>query len=199
MFRPAMTTLYLTKIHDKSIDQLIEKITNVTVYKLRSEGLVVDQIFARDEERKAELAKDVRANLLLGIGFEESGMPRDNYGISIYTNVSGGLAELAGGYIGRALIDCHLKYDRTWVNSAYKGVQEAPANYRHGRFLRQATIPACCVILGHALNTIDRYFYEKHIDRVVEALAHGIEGYNNSVLRQSIQDSDPKVIKHDII
>lgn len=195
----AIAPLFLTRVKDKTLDETLQKIVDRAVFELRNDKMIVSQIYANDDYRKALLAEESKADFLVGVTFEESGQPRENYGLKLYTNINGGLAELGAGYIGRELIQCHRAYDRGWTEGCYRGVQETPAKYRHARFLRQAHIPAVAVILGHASNTLDRYFYSKYLLEVASALRFGIEKYKDSFLRKNIQESNQKVMKHDII
>lgn len=195
----AIAPLFLTHIKDKSIDENLQEIVDRTVFELRNDGMIVSQLYANDDYKKALLAEESKADFLVGVTFEESGQPRDNYGVRLYTNINGGLAELGAGYIGRELIQCHYAYDKGWTRGCYRGVKETPVNYRHARFLRQAHIPSVAVVLGHANNSLDRYFYNKYSLEVASALKFGIEKYRDSFLRKNIQESDPKVVKHDII
>lgn len=198
--RIAIAPLELTHLRDESLMKDLHYIVDKTVFILRNNKQIVSQIYAKSDADKASRARDVNANLVIGVTFEESGQPRENYGIKLYTNISGGLAELAGGYIGRELIALHRASDKSWTESCYKGVHETPVNYRHARFLRQAGTPSVIIILGHALNALDRYFYSKNCDVTATAITEGILKYQNSGLRKVIQESDtPKIIAHNNI
>lgn len=202
MIRLTIAPLRPEHYHDNSILQTLNKISEGMQDGLRRYGIETTVLYDDTVQDKIEKIKQIKPNLSIGLCFEESGIPSRDYGITLRTGVNGGLAELAAGYLARALRQCHSELDRAWTPAQYRGVYEAAVRYRYGRFLREPRVPSVCITLGHAANALDRYFYHKFGTDAAEYLTGGVKEFCNSVIFRAMLNATPKklnVISRDAV